>query len=142
MIPRGSLGPAAGRWRSFNPFYLDGAAYGGLVGPVEDAALLAATHLGGGVAPNGTRILTTETAEAMRRIDHAGKRFDLGLGWFRRHRDSRQGRRHVEHLGGGGGFGSVMRLWPDQDFGVVAMGNITSNHFRHERLLARLSDQH
>ena len=137
LIPRWSLGPAVGRWRLFNPFYLDGSAYGGLVGPVGDAALLAAAHLGGG-ALNGNRILSAESAAEMQRIETPGKKFDLGLGWFRRHSDSRRGRTHLEHLGGGGGYGTVMRLYPDRGLGIVAMANVSSQHFKYERLTAAL----
>ncbi len=31
----------------------------------------------------------------------------------------------MEHLGGGSGFFSVMRLYPDRELGVVLMGNTT-----------------
>jgi CubicO group peptidase (beta-lactamase class C family) len=139
MIPRWALGPRVGRWRLFNPFYLDGSAYGGLVGPVGDAALLAAAHLGEG-AVGDRRILSAESAAEMQTIAIAGRRFDLGLGWFRRHRDSRAGRTHIEHLGGGGGYGTVVRLWPERGLGVVAMANVSSQHFKHEGLLRPLED--
>ena len=56
--------------------------------PVGDVALLAAAHLGGR-ALNGQRILSSESAAEMQRIITPGKKFDLGLGWFRRHRDSK-----------------------------------------------------
>jgi CubicO group peptidase (beta-lactamase class C family) len=138
LIPRWALDGTAGRWRLFNPFLLDGSAYGGLVGPAGDAALLAAAHLGGGEV-NGRRILTPESAAEMQRISIAGKKFDLGLGWFRRHRDSLRGLAHVEHLGGGGGYGTVMRLYPDRGLGVVAMANVSSQRFQHEKLLEPLA---
>ncbi len=138
LIPSWVIGPVAGRWRTFNPFYLDGSAYGGLVGPVRDAALLAAAHLGGG-AVKGGRILSPESTAVMQRIAVRGKKFDLGLGWFRRHRDSEHGLTHVEHLGGGAGYGTVMRLYPEQGAGLVAMTNVSSNRFKHEALLAPLA---
>ncbi len=135
LIPSWVIGPPVGRWRIFNPFYLDGSAYGGLVGPVGDAALLAAAHLNGGsVGPR--RILSAESAAEMQRIATPGKKFDLGLGWFRRHRDSERGLTHIEHLGGGAGFGTVMRLYPERGVGLVAMANVSSNRFKHEDLLA------
>ena len=135
LVPRWSIGPKVGKWRLFTPFYLDGSAYGGLVGPVGDAALLAAAHLGGGQL-NKKRILSTESAAEMQRIVTPGKKFDLGLGWFRLHKDSNKGLRHIEHLGGGGGFGTVMRLYPDQALGVVAMANVSSQRFGYADLLA------
>ena len=66
LIPRWALGPARGKWRLFNRFYLDGSAYGGLIGPVGDAALLAAAHLGGG-AVGGVRILVPKARPRCRR---------------------------------------------------------------------------
>jgi CubicO group peptidase (beta-lactamase class C family) len=138
LVPRWVIGPPKGRWRLFNSFYLDGSAYGGLVGPVGDAALLAAAHLGEG-AVGGARILNPESTAEMQRIATPGKKFDLGLGWFRRHRDSKRGLTHVEHLGGGAAYGAVMRLYPDLGIGLVAMANVSSNRFNHEALLAPLA---
>ena len=137
ITPGWVFGPAHGRWRTFNPFLLDGSAYGGLVGPAGDAALLAAAHLGGG-SVGGATILSPESTAAMQRIATPGRKFDLGLGWFRRHRDSERGSEHVEHLGGGLGFGAVMRLFPKRGIGVVAMANVSSARFKHEALLAPL----
>ena len=138
LVPRWAFGPAVGKWRLFNPFYLDGAAYGGLVGPVGDAALLAAAHLGGG-ALGQRRILSTESAAEMQRIVTPGKRYDLGLGWLRPHRDTERGRTWIQHLGGGGGYGAVMRLWPDRARGVVAMANVSFQRFAYEALLEPLA---
>ncbi len=138
LIPSWVIGPPVGRWRTFNPFYLDGSAYGGLVGPASDAARLAAAHLGGGTV-DGRRILSEESAAEMQRIATPGKKFDLGLGWFRSHRDSKRGATHIEHLGGGAAYGAVMRLYPERGIGAVAMANVSSNRFKHEELLAPLS---
>jgi CubicO group peptidase (beta-lactamase class C family) len=137
LIPGWAIGPPVGRWRLFNPFYLDGSAYGGLVGSVGDAALLAAAHLCEG-AVNGQRIVSAAGAREMQRIATPGKKFDLGLGWFRPHRDSTRGRTFVQHLGGGGGFGTVMRIYPERGLGAVAMANVSSQRFKHEKLLAPL----
>ena len=138
LVPRWAFGPTVGKWRLFTPFYLDGAAYGGLVGPVGDAALLAAAHLGGG-ALGERRILSAESAAEMQRIATPGKRYDLGLGWLRPHRDSERGLTWIQHLGGGGGYGAVMRLWPDRGRGVVAMANVSFQRFDYEALLEPLA---
>src|SRR5918998_4764216 len=47
-LPRGVVGPRQGRYVSFYPFYVKGAAYGGLVGGVEGAARFVQLHLNGG----------------------------------------------------------------------------------------------
>ncbi len=137
LIPRWVIGPPAGRYRTFSPFYLDGSAYGGLVGPAGDAARLAAAHLAGG-SLDGVRILAPESAAAMQRIETPGRTLDLGLGWFRRHRDGKRGLRHVEHLGGGAGFGGVMRIHPGRGVGIVAIANVSSSRFRYRTLLEPL----
>jgi CubicO group peptidase (beta-lactamase class C family) len=57
LLPVWVIGARTGRWLSFRRFLLDGAAYGGLLGPVRDAARFLQRHI----------IVT-------------GKRYDLGLG--------------------------------------------------------------
>ena len=68
-----------------------------------------------------------------------GAQYDLGLGWLRPHRDSERGLRWIQHLGGGGGYGAVMRLWPDRGRGVVAMANVSFQRFDYETLLKPLA---
>jgi CubicO group peptidase (beta-lactamase class C family) len=124
LLPRWVIGEPAGRWVSLRRFLLDGAAYGGLLGPVRDAARFLQMHLREGEL-DGARILAAESAAAMRRITINGRRFDLGLGWFRpasqRHADPP----FVEHLGGGAGFFNLIRIYPTQQVGIAIMGNAT-----------------
>jgi CubicO group peptidase (beta-lactamase class C family) len=121
-LPAGIVGPRHGGWLAYHPFRLHGAAYGGLVGPVDDAARFLAAHLGGGEL-DGARLLGSGTAELMRRVTVPGRPYDLGLGWFRRPGVGAGGPPFVEHLGGGLGVYNTMRLYPELDFGVVVMAN-------------------
>jgi len=125
VLPRGVVGPRQGRYVSFDPFYVKGPAYGGLVGGVEEAAQFVMLHLDGGQA-NGPRLLSAEAVAEMQKIVPGGGKRDFGLGWFRSH--EARGRRpaFIEHLGGGAGFWNVMRIYPDESLGVVVMGNTTS----------------
>lgn len=123
LVPRKIIGPNHGRFRSLNHFYLDGASYGGLVGPATDAARFLRAHLGDGFL-DGARILPAESIRAMRTIEARGKGIEVGLGWYRR--GPQPDRAFVEHLGGGAGFWTCMRLYPAHDVGVVVMGNATS----------------
>ena len=123
LLPRKLIGPASGSYRALRHFYVDGAAYGGLVGPVADAARFLQAHVGDGTL-DGVRILSADSAQAMRRIIASGRKLQVGLGWFRRGR--RPDLRFVEHLGGGAGFWNCMRIYPDHGFGVVIMGNATA----------------
>jgi CubicO group peptidase (beta-lactamase class C family) len=123
MLPGAIVGRRAGRFVGFQPFVLDGAAYGGFVGSAPDAARFAAAHLGRG-AFEGARVLSAESVARMQRIETLGRPFDLGLGWFRPH-GSTATPSFVEHLGGGAGFFNVMRLYKERAVAVVVMGNAT-----------------
>ena len=124
LLPAGIVGGRSGPFLSFEPFLVNGAAYGGLVGDVIDASRLAALHLADGVA-QGNRILRAETARGMRDIRTPGKPFDLGQGWFRKPEHRTCSPSFVEHYGSGGGFFNAMRLYPELDLGIVLMANTT-----------------
>ena len=131
-LPRGVVGRRQGRYVAFNPFYVTGPAYGGLIGGVEEAARLVLLHLNGGRVGQARLLSEASVAEMQRTTPKGGKR-DFGLGWYR-HREARQ--KHpafVEHLGGGAGFWNVMRLYPEESLGVVMMGNTTG--YDHESIL-------
>jgi CubicO group peptidase (beta-lactamase class C family) len=124
LLPRWVIGPSTGRWMSFHRFVLDGSAYGGLIGPVTDAAVFVRMHLLDGDL-DGRRILSVESARAMRQITTRGRRFDLGLGWFRPANARDADPAFVEHLGGGAGFFNVIRIYPSRSVGIAVMGNAT-----------------
>jgi len=124
ILPRWVIGPSTGRWVSFDRFLLDGSAYGGLVGPVEDVARFLQMHLRDGEL-DGVRFLLPGTARMMREITSRGRRFDLGLGWFRPSDQRNAEPPFVEHLGGGAGFFNVIRIYPSRGVGIAAMGNAT-----------------
>jgi CubicO group peptidase (beta-lactamase class C family) len=132
LLPRGIIRGRHGRWLVFEPFEVDGLAYGGLVGPAADAIRFLAMHAADGEHA-GVRILSPEGARAMRTLSAHGRRLDVGLGWSRRRTDPAGGEPYVEHLGGGGGFWNVMRLYPGQSAGVLVMGN--STHYDHHRVV-------
>lgn len=124
LLPRWVTGEPTGRWVSLRPFLLDGSAYGGLVGPVSDAAKFLHLHLHDG-EHDGARILSAQSADAMRQISLRGRRRDLGLGWFRPASQRDADPPFVEHLGGGAGFFNVIRIYPSRRAGIVVMGNAT-----------------
>ena len=125
MIPGGIVGDRHGRYLALNRFYVDGPAYGGLVGHVLDAGRFLRMHLGDGQL-DGHRVLAPQTARGMRTIDQPGKPFDHGTGWFRR--PTTDPDRWVEHFGTGAGFWNVMRLYPDRGLGIVVMTNSTAGY--------------
>ncbi|HSN37835.1 MAG TPA: serine hydrolase domain-containing protein [Arthrobacter sp.] len=123
LLPAGIAGDRHGPFLSLNPFYVDGPAYGGLVGDVWDAGRFLRMHLCDGEI-DGARILSPASARRMRTIDQAGRPFDHGTGWFRR--PTKTPEQWVEHFGAGAGFWNVMRLYPDRGLGIVVMSNGTS----------------
>jgi CubicO group peptidase (beta-lactamase class C family) len=134
-LPRGIVGLRYGKYVTFNPFLVNGAAYGGLVGGVDEAIRFVLLHLNSGQA-NGTRLLSSESVAMMQRSTPRGGRRDFGLGWFHSREVAQRRPAFVEHLGGGAGFWNVMRLYPEESLGVVMMGNATG--YDHESLLDAL----
>jgi CubicO group peptidase (beta-lactamase class C family) len=128
LLPKGIIGTIQGRFVGFNRFQVDGPAYGGLVGSARDAARFMAVHLNGGEYDN-VRLLSPESVEAMQTLHASGRKIDVGLGWFRRGADRAAGD-FWEHLGGGGGFWCMMRIYPHRAVGVLTMGNATSYDHR------------
>ena len=98
MLPRGLMGPNVDGYVAFRAFNVDGAAYGGLIGPVRDAARFLRMHLADGEL-DGVRILSAGSARLMRSISTMGKPFDLGLGWFRPAKAREASPAFVQHRG-------------------------------------------
>lgn len=122
MLPPGIAGDRQGPYLALRPFEVDGPAYGGLIGDVQDAGRFLRMHLRDGEL-DGQRVLTAAGAREMRRVDLPGRPFDHGIGWFRR--PTGDSEPWVEHFGAGAGFWNVMRLYPDRGLGVVVMSNGT-----------------
>jgi CubicO group peptidase (beta-lactamase class C family) len=137
LLPKGIVGQKERRFRAFNRFHVDGPAYGGLVGSATDAARFLAIHLTGGEL-GGVRLLAPESVDAMQTPRASGRKLDVGFGWYRRGA-ARAQQGFWEHLGGGGGFWNMMRIYPDGGIGVLSMGNAT--RYRHERVaeIARIA---
>ena len=121
LLPEGILGARTGKLVGLEPFELDGAAFGGLIGPVSDAAQLIALHASGGTL-NGTRVLSRQSIAAMTAVATPGRPYDLGLGWFRPHDEHGP---QVEHFGGGMGYWNLLRMNPQTAHGAAVMSNTT-----------------
>ncbi len=125
ILPRWVAGPPSGRWISLRRFLLDGAAYGGLVGTAEDAARFLRMDLRQGEL-DGVRLISADAATEMRQITMSGGGYDFGLGWFVPTNRRQSNPAFVEHLGGGGGFFNVIRMYPSLSLGALVMGNCTN----------------
>lgn len=124
LLPAGIVGPRTHGYTALRPFLVNGAAYGGLVGTVTDAVKLAAAHLP--VTSGASPLLAYDDLAQMQRITATGKRFDHGIGWFRRPADASAQPTFVEHYGTGGGFWNAMRIYPTAGLAMTAMTNTTS----------------
>jgi len=87
-----------------------------------DLATFGRAHMGNGVGPNGVRILSEESARAMRSptsrfqgLSFGGASF--GLGWMVTEKGV------VHHGGGGPGIVSWLYVHPESDFLAVVMTN-------------------
>jgi D-alanyl-D-alanine carboxypeptidase len=114
-----------------NRFYANSAPPTGLIGPATDAARFMAAILNTGEL-NGQRILSSESVRMMIHDSHVlghGGEADIypgmhyGLGW---HIVPEGERLRIQHRGGGPGFGSEMRLYPDERLGMVVIANDTT----------------
>jgi CubicO group peptidase (beta-lactamase class C family) len=124
LLPTGVAGPRVGRFLSLRPFLVEGPAYGGLIGPASDAVRLAAAHLR--TPDQRPEAGPLGDLSQMRAIQHAGRPFDHGIGWFRKPADAARSPQFVEHYGTGGGFWNAMRIYPDLGLAVVGMTNATT----------------
>ncbi|MCX2739070.1 serine hydrolase domain-containing protein [Pontibacter anaerobius] len=124
------MGKAVGAWRPFRPLYVNGAAYGGLVGTPEGLIRYLQEYL----RPE-SQIITTATKEQLftETEDASGKPTGMCLSWFT---GTLNGVRYYTHAGGGGGYYVEVRLYPEQGLGTLVMFNRTG--MRDERFLDRV----
>lgn len=132
LLPAGLVQSPRGAVASLRPFLVDGAGYGGLVGPITDAARFLQMHLNDGQL-HGVRVLSTNTARDMRHIVSRGRPFHHATGWFRKPSGTDT---YLEHYGTGAGFWNVMRIYPEQDLGIIIMTNSTLSYPFHRLMTA------
>lgn len=106
----------------FHRVYNDQTPPSGLIGSASDIALFMLAYLDG-----GSPILQPETVammnQAVSTLSDPGE-IVRGLGW--QGRLSPDGRRFLTHGGAGPGFASLLRVYPEENLGVVVMGNDSS----------------
>jgi CubicO group peptidase (beta-lactamase class C family) len=107
---------------SLKRLYAKGHSYAGLMGSIEDLSHFVIAHNNAGDF-EGHRILSEESVAAMKQCQLNSQGECLrGLGW-RVASDSN--RTWVEHRGGGPGFKSEVRIYPDLGLGMAVLGNRT-----------------
>jgi D-alanyl-D-alanine carboxypeptidase len=119
MRDRARLRRREGGWLRYDPFYLDGAAYGGLVGNVHGwAPLLAA------IARADERLLSSAGYRSFFTPQPlaSGAASGHALSWF----TGRIGAHDFRcHAGGGGGYGAEIRVYPELQAASAIVCNTT-----------------
>src|SRR5512143_145199 len=107
-----------GRWLKIRPHYVDGPAFGGLIGTTAAFGTWLGDLLGESrVLPGAAQAWLFEQQHLL-----SGEPVPMTLGW---HVGELDGTRHYFKEGGGGGFHSMMRLYPERGRGSVIIGNAT-----------------
>jgi CubicO group peptidase (beta-lactamase class C family) len=133
LVDRRIFGVTRNGYTAFHRFLIDGAPYGGLLGPVTELGNFLKAYLGGGTF-QGRRLLEPASIAEMLtpQRDLHGEEFStsghempsrVGLGW---HLAGSKELRFCYHLGGGGGYRSELRIYPSLGYGISVMGNETS----------------
>jgi D-alanyl-D-alanine carboxypeptidase len=119
-VARKVSGPRVGKWMELRDYNLDTAAIGGLVGSAVEFAPFLSAHLNG-----GRGILSADSVQQMQTIMARGQagfeaKMGVGLGWKIGQVDSRT---FLNHEGGGAGFTSETRLYPQEQIGIIMLMN-------------------
>jgi CubicO group peptidase (beta-lactamase class C family) len=133
LVDRRIFGATRGRYTAFHRFLINGAPYGGLLGPVGDLGTFLKAYLGGGTF-HGRRLLEPSSIAEMLtpQRNHHGEELSasshekserIGLGW---HLAGEGEMRSCYHLGGGAGYRSELRIYPALGYGIGVLGNETS----------------
>lgn len=103
----------------FHRVYNDQTAPSGLIGSAADVGRFMTAYLSA-----DSRLLQPESFatmnEAITQVQHPSKPV-RGLGWEAHVTEN--GRFYLTHSGGGPGFATIMRVYPDEQLGIVVMGN-------------------
>jgi D-alanyl-D-alanine carboxypeptidase len=119
LIDRDLIGDYTGRWLEIRSHYLDGPAFGGLVGTARGFGKFLQDQL----RPRSA--LLNETTRSLLYAPQQTKQgtpIAMTLGW---HMGDLGGTRFFYKEGGGGGFHSMMRVYPGNGIGTVVMANAT-----------------
>lgn len=121
------MGESTEGWKNFLPIYVNGPAYGGLIGTPGAFIAFAQDML----KTNG-KLLLPESKQTMWQENrlNSGKASGMSLGWFK---GALAGQPDACHAGGGGGFYCELRVYPESSLGSVVFTNRSG--FSDERFL-------
>jgi len=119
LIDRAYFGDYEGRWLRIKSHYLNGPAFGGLIGNIQGFGKFLMDQL----QPHS--VVLNDTARAWlytQQRTKFGNLIPMTLGW---HMGEIDGGTFFYKEGGGGGFRSMMRVYPKQAFATIIMTNAT-----------------
>ena len=119
LVGREFIGAYHDRWLEICPHYVNGAAFGGLVGTAAGFARFLQDQL----QPHS--LLFNDLSRSQfyaQQQTNSGASAGTSLGW---NIGTLDGVSHYYKEGGGGGFHCMMRLYPAQEIGTVVMTNAT-----------------
>ncbi len=102
----------------FNRVYIDATPSTGLIGPAPDVARFMLAFLNKGTL-DGATILKPETVSLMMNTTPLN---GVTLGWYVGQEPAGS---YLEHIGGGPGFATFMRLYPEKNLGIAVLSNGT-----------------
>ena len=119
VIDRKFIGGYEGHWLRLNSHYLNGPAFGGLIGTARGFSRFLQDQLRGESVLFG---LETKRLLETRQTDGAGRATPMTPGW---HVGETNGVAYFFKEGGGGGFHSEMRIYPTRGVATVVLANST-----------------
>jgi D-alanyl-D-alanine carboxypeptidase len=107
-------------WLHINDHYLNGPAFGGIVASARAIGLFLRDQL-----QDSSKLFTKATRALFfqQQKNNSGELVDMTLGW---HIGNADGSRYFFKEGGGGGFHSEMRVYPNEGVASVVIANNTS----------------
>jgi D-alanyl-D-alanine carboxypeptidase len=118
LDPRDLIRERQGKFLWLNRVYIDATPSTGLIGSAPDVARLMMAYLNDG-SLNGKLILRSKSVSLLTNTTPIDGH---GLGWFINESNNL---RYIEHAGGGPGFATIMRLYPEEKLGVAILANGT-----------------
>lgn len=124
VTDRDIWGSYEGQWLQVRNLYVNGPAFGGLIGSAQSFGCLLKDQL-----RECSVLLNSESQRLLytEQMDDHGRPIGMTLGW---HIGDLQGVRYFFKEGGGGGFHCEMRIYPTMRFGSVMMVNSTEFNSR------------
>ncbi len=117
MAPAFVMGRSEGAWTSFENLYMNGPAYGGLIGNTKGWSAFLSDQLAkdSKVMTSGVRQLFYETQQTAE-----GNEIAMTLGW---HTGVLDGNEYYYKAGGGPGYSCNIRIYPDTGMASVWLSN-------------------